>query len=348
MGFSYSEDPRDRVYDEVGVANDMLDFLNEFFKAHPKFAARDFYITGESYGGHYVPAVGHAVWEAVQQGKLDTTINLKGIAIGNGMTDPSIQYGAYPDFAVMHGLISESTKDHMLVALPACQAAISLCMGTDWSAECKLALAFCQATLFNPILMAADGINVYDIRKKCTGDLCYDFSGLEEYMNREDVQKKLGVEERNITWVTCNMDVNQDMLGDFVKNYDSLLPPMLKAGIRVMIYAGDQDLICNWVGNQRWMDALQWDGSEDWAQAAPHTWRVGGEAAGTVRAVGPLSFVKVFDSGHMVPMDKPENALDLITLFTRNEGPVADKGEQVTITSAAGGVAAVRRLLGQV
>ena len=34
-GFSFSNDSRDRVYDETVVAADMLDFLQAFFKAHP-------------------------------------------------------------------------------------------------------------------------------------------------------------------------------------------------------------------------------------------------------------------------------------------------------------------------
>jgi len=29
---------------------------------------------------------------------------------------------------------------------------------------------------------------------------------------------------------------------------------------------GDKDLICNWLGNRRWVDALDWAGKEGWAQ----------------------------------------------------------------------------------
>lgn len=45
-GFSYSEDERDRCYDEVCVSNDMLDFLVELFMARPELAGKDFYVTG--------------------------------------------------------------------------------------------------------------------------------------------------------------------------------------------------------------------------------------------------------------------------------------------------------------
>lgn len=40
------QDDRDDVYDEVGVANDVLDFLLEFLESRPQFLKRDFYVTG--------------------------------------------------------------------------------------------------------------------------------------------------------------------------------------------------------------------------------------------------------------------------------------------------------------
>ncbi len=43
------QDPDDRVFTEKGVAADLLDFMEEFQKARPHLADRDFYVTGESY-----------------------------------------------------------------------------------------------------------------------------------------------------------------------------------------------------------------------------------------------------------------------------------------------------------
>jgi carboxypeptidase C (cathepsin A) len=105
-GFSYSDDERDRIHDEVGVGDDMLDFLQAFFAKHPEFADRDFFVTGESYAGHYVPAVAHRVWLARKNGE-GRPINIKGLAIGNGLTDPAIQYGAYADYALENKLIGK-------------------------------------------------------------------------------------------------------------------------------------------------------------------------------------------------------------------------------------------------
>jgi hypothetical protein len=64
--------------------------------------------------------------------------------------------------------------------------------------------------------------------------------------------------------------------------------------------AGDRDLICNWLGNRRWVDQLQWEGLQGWSQAQDKAWMVQGQQAGLVTSYDTLSFVKVFQavSGH--------------------------------------------------
>jgi serine carboxypeptidase-like clade 4 len=75
-GFSYSSDLRDIRHNEAGVSEDMFDFFQAFFKAHPEFAKNDFFVTGESYAGHYVPAVTGRLHQA-QKKKEGLPINLK-------------------------------------------------------------------------------------------------------------------------------------------------------------------------------------------------------------------------------------------------------------------------------
>jgi carboxypeptidase C (cathepsin A) len=65
----------------AGVAFDMLDFLQEFFAAHPDVADNELYVTGESYAGHYVPAVSHKLW-SYNKNPVGMKFNLKGLAIG--------------------------------------------------------------------------------------------------------------------------------------------------------------------------------------------------------------------------------------------------------------------------
>ena len=236
-GFSWSEDDRDRCYDEVCVSDDVLDFLQALWEARPELLdGRDFFVTGESYAGHYVPAVASRVHRAIKNKELRVDINLKGLAIGNGLTDPSVQYGAYADFAVDNDLISSDTRDEIMNFYPACQIALNACDGFDVAAECLLAVTFCQATMFAPIMLLNPYINVYDIRKECEGPLCYDFSRLDEYLNMPDVRKALGVGDR--LWQACDPGVHEDMMADWGHSFDGVIPEMLADGVRVLIYAG--------------------------------------------------------------------------------------------------------------
>ena len=40
--------------------------------------------------------------------------------------------------------------------------------------------------------------------------------------------------------------------------FEDMIPDQLAGGIRVLFYAGDQDYICNWLGNDAWIKALDW------------------------------------------------------------------------------------------
>ena len=54
---------------------------------------------GESYAGHYIPAISNHIWEKNQEDDDDYKIPLKGLAIGNGLTNTEIQYTTYPEMA---------------------------------------------------------------------------------------------------------------------------------------------------------------------------------------------------------------------------------------------------------
>ncbi|GAX82651.1 hypothetical protein CEUSTIGMA_g10077.t1 [Chlamydomonas eustigma] len=315
-GFSYSEADEDRVFNEAGVAEDMLDFLQEFFVVHPELSERPFFVTGESYAGHYVPAVSHRVWLANKQ-KEGTPINLKGIAIGNGLTNPEIQFPAYADFALENKLISQPMHDSIKFWAPLCTLSTRVCNSLGWGWVCSIGVQVCQMTEFVPIMAANPGINVYDITKKCEGTLCYDFTNADKFLNLPSTRQALGVGQRE--WEGCNYDVYGDMTGDWLMNLEVVLPEMLEDGIRVLIYAGELDLICNWLGNYRWVEAMKWKGQSDW-QASPEVeWKVLGKHAGSIKSAGDLTFLKVAAAGHMVPMDQPYNALAMITAFTRGQ-----------------------------
>jgi carboxypeptidase C (cathepsin A) len=54
--------------------------LQGFYQQFPNLQANPFFITGESYGGKYIPNLARAILD----GQSDFKLNLAGLAIGNG------------------------------------------------------------------------------------------------------------------------------------------------------------------------------------------------------------------------------------------------------------------------
>jgi len=316
VGFSYGS-TNDGTEEMVG--EDAYYFVQHFMKAHPEYSKAPLYIFGESYGGHYAPAIAHRIFDgnkAVQDG--DINLNLKGVGVGNGLTQPEIQYEYYAEMAYnnSHGIqtVDESTYNSMVAATQPCIDKISKC-NEKGGFSCSTAYTYCNAKLTTPYYKT--GLNPYDIRKEC-GDnpLCYDFSNVETWLTTESTREALHVTSDSAAWVSCNNAVNADFKNDWMINYDGLVGDMLEGGVEVLIYAGDVDFICNSLGNKAWTLDLDWTGKEAFNALEDKDWNSG---AGSVRSAGGLTFLTIFDAGHMVPSDQPEAALKMLDAFTTGQ-----------------------------
>lgn len=65
--------------------------------------------------------------DVLMEGCVLTSITLQGFAIGNGLTDPALQYPAYPDYALEMGLITQKEHDRLEKIVPLCELSIKLC-----------------------------------------------------------------------------------------------------------------------------------------------------------------------------------------------------------------------------
>lgn len=61
---------------------------------------------------------------------------------------------------------------------------------------------------------------------------------------------------------------------------------------------------------------MAWSGQKNFVAATNVSFVVGGKEAGVLKNYGPLTFLKVHDAGHMVPMDQPIAALQMLQLWT--------------------------------
>ncbi|KAL6329334.1 hypothetical protein AAG906_017636 [Vitis piasezkii] len=97
-----------------------------FFEEHSQFVDNDFYVTGESYAGHYILAFAARVHRG-NKANEGIHMKLKGFAIGNGFTNPQIQYKAYTGYALDMRIIEKSNYDRVNMVLSVCEMAIRLC-----------------------------------------------------------------------------------------------------------------------------------------------------------------------------------------------------------------------------
>lgn len=335
VGYSYSEDGS--TADSSPVAGkDVYAFMELFLNRFPEYSTQPFHVAAESYGGTYVPNIANVIYTENQQIHLSPNaglikINLASVMMGNGMTDNYVQMASIPDFLCEGPYpIYDDPNGAQCAALrskvPTCQRLIKSCRDFNSRLTCVPAALYCNSQLYAPIQQS--GLNPYDARIKCDrekdGPLCYRQMGwIETYMNDPEVKAALGVNPQR-KFESCNMAVNQAFMlqGDSMRNTPLLLTDMINDGVRLLVYAGNADMMCNYMGNERWVEQLDTIFLDEFSTATTEQWVTmrSGKVAGTVRSAGGggsgagnVTFVTVHESGHMVPYDQPEAALDMMT-----------------------------------
>merc|ERR1711976_747884 len=329
------------THNENGVATNMWTFLQNFYKQFPQYQQNKFYVFGESYAGHYVPAIAHRVWK--NNKNADFKIPLAGIGIGNGLTNPEEQYKWYPKFGKdgcaaqgghAPGVLNSKVVGLMTVAMPACTAGIRYCNSGSHDPDTGLAInitaclaAFDACNIMTEIPIEFTDRNPYDVRIACEKrPLCYDFDAVTDYLNTAEVQQQLGVNKK---WTSCNRAVQLlfSGAGDYLINYHQLIPELGDDGIEALIYAGEMDYLCNWCGNKAWASKLEWSGNDAFNKATDDDYNFGGQVAGRIRSAQGFHFMQVYGAGHLMPMDKPDVALDMVNKFIGGGFPAMSLSE---------------------
>jgi carboxypeptidase C (cathepsin A) len=83
-GYSFAAKSDDYVTNMTEMAKNLYSALDKLVTKYPKWFDREFYITGESFAGHYIPVIAYTI---LNKGEY-LSKQLKGVAIGDGWTDP--------------------------------------------------------------------------------------------------------------------------------------------------------------------------------------------------------------------------------------------------------------------
>jgi len=291
-------------------------------------------MAGESYGGRYIPVFAAEVYD--QNTKLVeaglTPINLTSVMIGNGITDFATMMLSYYDMACtpasLPPILDISTCVQMKAALPRCEKWLKEgCIEQFDKINCDAAASFCNKYLVDPFF--STDRNPYDISRACDGPisdtLCYPVTKhIAAYLDRPEVRTLLGVDTSAITrnFSSCSNKVGHDFstnLDEYHAATQHYIAALLERNINVLIYVGKYDWICNHVGNEAWTLALEWSGHEEFSAQSLRDWKIDGRSVGTTRCANGLTFATIEGAGHMVPYDKPKEALELVNRWLRQE-----------------------------
>ncbi|KAJ3071080.1 hypothetical protein HDU98_005864 [Podochytrium sp. JEL0797] len=317
VGFSY-EKPGHVVGDTETAATEVDIFFQLLFYNLPEYSRSPVHLFGESYGGHYIPAIGRKIFRenkaAPTKNPNRIHINLASLGIGNGWVRPYIQYEQFAEFLIdeKYGpFITPEQYKFLKQSYQVCEFLARQCERFPSRFSCVPAATYCERVFAFPESVKR---NPYDVRQECDSEdgECYAIQGdIDAYLNRGWVQDLLGVERE---YVGCSEAVGEafNRAGDEDLRFDTAVAEVLEGGVKVLVYAGDADYVCNWMGNEAWLDAMEWSGQDGYLDAPEDAWLVGGVEAGTVKSFGNLTWIKIYEAGHMVPYDRPVESLKMV------------------------------------
>ena len=161
VGYSYCATRKDCAFDDHKSGQDNLTAVLEWYTKFPEFQNNELYLSGESYAGVYVPYLAHYIVKHNEESAEDDSVfkpNLKGFAVGNGVTNWKYDTtAAYLDMAYWHSLMDTDLHDRLTAA------------NCDWNMPFMIGVTDECMALFDEFNNLTSDVNVYDIFGTCWG-----------------------------------------------------------------------------------------------------------------------------------------------------------------------------------
>ncbi|XP_076887211.1 serine carboxypeptidase 1-like [Bidens hawaiensis] len=312
VGFSYSNTSSDYKTGDIQTAKDSYTFLINWLERFPEYKTRDFYITGESYAGHYIPQLVELILQQ-NKNKNHTVVNLKGIAIGNAYVDDELHEKGAHDFWWYRSMISDEIHDGIVkncdfswngTTTKACQAFAN--------EEYKMVGHLYPYDIYAPLCLNGTAAKTTEF------DPCSD-KYIESYLNIPQVRKSLHADFTGLPgiWKDCN----DQLYNNWTDQPFSVLPSiqrLMGSGIRFWIYSGDTDNSVPVTTTKYALQKLKANIKTPW-----YPWSLNGEVAGYVVGYESLTFLTVRGAGHFIPSYQPARAYALFSSFLDGKPPVS-------------------------
>lgn len=313
-GFSYTNNAAGYARNQVDVGNNLFSAIRQFFQVFPELKSNSFYLTGESYGGKYVPSAAYAIYSRSNSADVNDQINLKGLAIGNGVTDPVNQI-LFGDYFYQLGFIDKNA----LATFNAYQnQAISYInqRNTATALLYTFSLINTPNCLFNNLTgytspynyLVPDGYNKY---VELTSD----------YLLHSGIANWLNVGNRTFVAFSEQNPVLGNLQADILDSVAPWLAELANSNkYQIMIYNGMLDLLVSATLTENYLLKLPYNGAAELNAAKRSIWTVNGEIAGYYKKGGTVTHVSIRNAGHMAPVDQPVWVYNMIRKLTTGTG----------------------------
>ncbi|KAI1257452.1 hypothetical protein MGN70_000492 [Eutypa lata] len=298
VGFSYGSACCDST-DTAAIY--VWNLIQAFYDNFPEYESRDFAIFAQSYGGRYGPLFANHILEqnvAVEDGTVEGEhVNLVTLAMNDGLYNMTEWYIGLIEYSYSNPyrqLIDDSFRDELYdYYRETCLPALEICYSTDDDDDCYSADSQCKRLLSNIQAENNFDFESYDIRPNAT--IAPDTYA--DYLSRQDVKDAIGARGDFVPLSNAVYN-NLTEAGDWVRPSAAIIPSVLEAGVRVLMWTGDADWICSWEANSREADAVVWDGQAEFQSATLEPYTVDGTERGTFKTVDNFSYMRVYEAGH--------------------------------------------------
>ena len=318
------------------AARDLTALLIKLYRHNKRLQGSPLYIVAESYGGKFAVTTALTALKAIRHGHLKA--KLGGVALGDSWISPEDSVLSWGPLLYQLSRIDEK-------GLQQCDSLANK-IKAQLKAKQYAAAEKSWEDLESAVLEQSNSVNFYNILKdessedaavlatagaavRKVGYTRYLSSkatregGLDGLMNAE-VKAKLGIIPNNFTWGEQSGDVFEALAGDFMKPRINEVDQLLRLGVEVTIYSGQLDLICATKGTLDWVQKLKWEGLKNFTGSPrkPLYCKGGeGEAVGTqafLKSYKNLKFYWILGAGHMIPIDNPCPALNMLGDITQS------------------------------
>ncbi|XP_061994682.1 serine carboxypeptidase-like 34 [Rosa rugosa] len=332
VGFSYTNTTNDiKELGDTITAEDSYNFLLNWFKRFPQFKSHDFYITGESYAGHYVPQLSELIFDRNKKASKENYINFKGFMIGNAAIDEESDQKGLIDYAWDHAVISDRLYSDIRRECNFSEQNVSKECNKLMDEYFEVYKIIDMYSLYTPICVndnktlsvptsqqhfrAIEGAPALFSRAEGRGkrpegyDPCAsDYTYL--YLNNPEVQKALHANVTGISYPWTHCSDNITFWKDAPPSVLPVIRKLVEGGLRVWVYSGDTDGRVPVTSTRYALKKLGLKIKQDWTP-----WYNSKQVGGWTVAYDGLMFVTIRGAGHEVPVFAPRQALLLLEHF---------------------------------